>query len=197
LVPKQVLDYVRKLSTGDHAVLFYESLDVKQQVLFTFLREGLERGAGVLYIAGEETPEQIRKKIRKFGMDVEQFQLKGALRVLNYDPLLIRKGMVNPIPEIMENFNGIIRDFEISGKREIRFAAEGPYQFIRRDKMQELLELEKTFGQTLRIPIAFICAYNAKQITPANGDFFKAVLEAHGHAIFQGIAFELELIQID
>jgi len=192
LVPKQVLDYVKKLSLGDHAVLFYESLRIKHHVLFTFLRDALERGAGALYIAGEETPEQIRKKIRKFGMDVEQFELKGALRVVNYDPLLIRKGMVNPIPEIMENLNGIIRDFEICGKREICFAGEGPYQFIQRGKIQELLEFEMTLGQTLKIPVAFICAYNTKQILPVNGDFFETLLKAHGHAIFQGIAFKFE-----
>lgn len=146
MVSKQVLDYVKKLSLEDHAILFYESLRIKQQVLFTFLRYGLERDEGAVYVAGEEPPEQIRKKMRKFGMDVERFELKGALKVVNYDPLFIRKGMVNPIPEVMENLKKIIRDFEIGGKKEIRMAGEGSYQFIQRNKTEELLEFEMTLG---------------------------------------------------
>ena len=105
LISRQVLGYVKKLSLGDHAILLYESLAIKHRVLFTFLREGLEKGDASIYVAAEETPEQIRRGMKGFGIDVEKYKLEDSLKVLNYDPLYMRGEVVNPIPEIMENWS--------------------------------------------------------------------------------------------
>lgn len=44
LSTREVLDRVKRLSSGDHAVLFYESLEDKHRVLFAFLKTDSKKG---------------------------------------------------------------------------------------------------------------------------------------------------------
>ena len=42
--------YVRHLRIGDHAILFYDTKDVKQEISYSFLEAGLPRGEAVVYL---------------------------------------------------------------------------------------------------------------------------------------------------
>lgn len=191
MIPTQVLNYIKKLSVGNHVVLFYESLEMKRQVLFTLLKEGLEREEAAVYVAAEETPEEIWTSIKNFGVDVEKYELEDSLEVASYDPLYMRSKVINPIPKTLEYWNEIIQFYQERGKKGIRAVSEVSFQFIKHGKTAELLEYEASLGRTLKIPILGVCAYNTKHIVPANGEFFTAILEAHGHAIFPSVAFKL------
>jgi hypothetical protein len=191
MVPMQVLEYVKKLSRMDHAVFLYESLEIKHQVLFSFLNNGLEKGMGCIYVAGEETPEQIRKTMKDFGIDVEKYELEGSLRVLNYDPLYVRRGVFNSIPEIMENWSKEIQHFVLHGIKDVRIASEAAFKMVEHASIQDILDYETSLGRTLKIPITAICAYNTEQTMRGRPQFFADILKAHGHGIFQGAAFKL------
>jgi DNA-binding transcriptional ArsR family regulator len=45
--------YVRRLSFGDHALLLYDTGDVKRKITLAFLKAGLPRGEAVVYLVSE------------------------------------------------------------------------------------------------------------------------------------------------
>lgn len=40
----ELLDFVRKMKTTDHVILFYTNRNEKRNILFTYLKAGLDRG---------------------------------------------------------------------------------------------------------------------------------------------------------
>jgi len=67
----------------DHVILFYDDPNDKHQVLFTYLKAGLDHGEADAYISTQETPNQIREAMKQFGVDVDKLEKSGAfLRVM-------------------------------------------------------------------------------------------------------------------
>lgn len=64
MVNEQILDYVKNLSPGDHAILLYESIEDKDQVLFNYIKAGLDRGEAAVYVTAQVSSEQVRKRLK-------------------------------------------------------------------------------------------------------------------------------------
>ena len=78
----EVLDFVRQMKARDHVILFYSNPEDKHQVLFTYLKAGLDKGEAAAYIVAQETTDQIRDGMRRFGVNVDELEKSGALRVI-------------------------------------------------------------------------------------------------------------------
>jgi signal transduction histidine kinase len=59
------------LSLGDHATFLYQSEPEHRSVITKFVRQGLERGEKVIYIADTHTPEAIANYLRSDRVDVD------------------------------------------------------------------------------------------------------------------------------
>jgi len=187
-----VLNYLQNLTIGDHAVLFYETPDEKQQCLFTFLRGGLERGEVAVYVAGEEPPEQVRRDMEKFGIEVEECEAEGSLKVYNYDPWYMKRGSPNPPSEIIQNWMKLVEEARAKGKKGIRATSEASLQFIRRGKTCELFEYEASLGRRLQISVVAVCAYSLKEIEKLGSETVHSnIIAAHNHSIFPTAALKL------
>ena len=57
----EILQFARQMKPRDHVIMFHSSSEDKHQVLFTYLKAGLDQGEAAAYIASEETPDEIRQ----------------------------------------------------------------------------------------------------------------------------------------
>ena len=82
----------------------------KYKILFNFLAAGLEKGKGVLYVCSEDRPEQIRREIEAFGIDIKKKEREGALMIYNFDEWYFENGQAESVKiiarwkETMKNY---------------------------------------------------------------------------------------------
>jgi hypothetical protein len=60
----EILDFVKTMQVKDHAILFYSDRKDKRDVLFTYLKAGLDTGEAAVYVASEESPDKIRQAMK-------------------------------------------------------------------------------------------------------------------------------------
>jgi len=102
---------IADLGPGDHLCYLYETEEEHRAVLTPFLRQGLERGEKVLYIADAHTPETILGYLRNNpstalrhgsgqgsgqGLDVKPYLARGQLVILTCDDAYLREGVFDP-----------------------------------------------------------------------------------------------------
>src|SRR5262245_2135388 len=75
---KQILD----LQSGDHLCLFYETDPAEQMpALIPFIQDGLARDERIIYIADDQTVEQLTEALEQSGIPVEHETRKGRLNL--------------------------------------------------------------------------------------------------------------------
>jgi hypothetical protein len=180
------------MPNGTHAVLVYDSLENKRQVLFRHLRMGVNR-EGLVYACSEETPQEIRRGLENSGVDVGNLEAKGTLMVKNYDEVYIVNGLVDS-PRIVDGFSKLAWGFARKGMEGVRAAGEMSC-FLREQKISELIQYERALHRKLSFPGKGICAYNLVEMeTSGNLDALWPILKAHSLAIMTGPngSFDLE-----
>lgn len=184
MISDEVIDFARNMKPTDHVILFYDTLENKRKILFSFLADGLEKGKGAVYICSEETPEQIRNGMKGFSIDVEKNEKEGRLVVSNYDEWYIENEQAE-----------FIRILAIWKERCDKFAKNGlglrgtgeMACFFTHNKVRELMRYEYALHRILDIPAEAICAYNIQTIVNTGyTEVIMPLVRAHGWAIFTG-----------
>jgi len=180
------LRYVERLEASDHGIFFYRSPEEKRRVLFNFLKAGLDRDEGAVYVAGEEAPRTIRKAMLHFGLDVEGLEREGLLKVVNYDRWYIVDGKVE-IPNIAALWKKAYEEALERGLKGLHVCGEIGC-FFRHNLVEELVEYEKACGRIFEIPVAALCSYSLDHIGLLGGDPFYDLIRSHGHVVSPGFA---------
>ena len=182
LKKSKVLDFVRSMKATDHVILLYADPRDKRDVLFTYLEAGLEKGEAAVYVAGQETPEQIRQRMREFDIDLERYEKDSALRVIDYRDWYIIDGKFDT-SKTLRLWNKLLVDMGAKGFKGLRVTGEMAC-FFENGMVKELLEYEKALHKTLEIPMTAICAYDSVAVAEHGGvDLLLNLLEAHSTAI--------------
>jgi len=194
-VTEKLMHILKDLRPTNHAIVLYESLEAKYNVLFNYIKLGLENGEAVTHI-GSESPSQIRDAMKRFGIDVEKYEKTGALRILECDDFYFIDGKFDGIITI-----GLIRKFynEALTKGFKRYRITGETEcFFEHKLVKDLVEYEKTLHKVLDIPVIGLCAYNSKMVIEASNpmDLYNELLKAHGKVLFSGLTKELGKIEI-
>ena len=187
---------VRQLKPTNHVLFLYESSEDKYNVLFSYLKAGLEDGEAVLYIASEETPNQIRDAMKRFGVEVEKNEKAGALHILRYKDFYIIEGKFT-ISTTMSLIKKLYDEALTKGFKGWRATGEMAC-FFEHNLIQELIEYEKALHRVFDIPIIGVCAYNVNMLTRANNpiNLYNELLRAHGTILFTGTDNKLGKIEI-
>lgn len=56
---QEIVDFVKELKATDHVIMFYSKPEDKREVLFTYLKAGLDQGEAAAYVATQESPDEI------------------------------------------------------------------------------------------------------------------------------------------
>lgn len=178
----EVLDFVKNMKATDHVILLYMNPIDKRDVLFAYLNAGLERGEAAAYVAGQETPEEIRQHMRESGIDVEQYEKKSALRVIDYRDWYVIDGKFDS-PRTLGLWGKLLVEVKAKGFKGLRVAGEMAC-FFKDGLVKELVEYEHALHKTLEIPLTAMCAYDSVAVAHEGGvDLLLDLLKAHSTAI--------------
>ena len=184
----EILEFVKKMKPRDHVVLFYTNPEDKNEVLFTYLKAGLERKEAAAYVASQQSPEQTKQAMRKFGIDVDKYEQKGALKVMDYKDWYIIDGKFDA-SKTLQMWKDLLADSKKKGFKGMRVTGEMAC-FFENNMTKELVEYEKALHRTLDLPMTAICAYDQQTVAQTgSAEALKIlfdILRAHSTALVMG-----------
>ncbi|MCW4045827.1 MAG: MEDS domain-containing protein [Candidatus Bathyarchaeota archaeon] len=191
----RILEQVQKLKPTNHAILVYDSIDAKHQVLFTYLNTGLNNHEAVIYVASEETPADIRIAMKEHGIDVDKHEKTGALQILNYSEVYVCNGKF----DIEKTLAFWKQEYQKASKTFFGLRVTGEMScFFKNNLIDDLLSYEKTLHRKLDLPIIAICSYNSKDFNADSNPakLYTELLQAHGTVFFTALDNKLGMIEI-
>lgn len=195
-VPEKLMRLVGQLKPTNHVLFLYEAPEAKYNVLFNYIKMGLENGEAAVYVATEETPEQIRETMKRFGIEVEKLEKIGALRVLGCNDIYVIDGKFD-ISTTKALWNKFYNEALAKGFKGLRVTGETAC-FFKLKLIDKLLEYENSLHKILDTPMVAICAYNANVLTKAKNpiNLYTELVKTHGTVLFTGIDNKLGRIEI-
>jgi len=173
------------MKSKDHVVMFYSNPENKHQVLFTYLKAGLENGEAAAYVAGDETPNEIREAMKQFGINVDRHEREGPLRVIDYKDWFIIGGKFDLV-RTMSLLIKLDEEAKAKGFKGLRFTGE-MVCFFKHGLVKELVEYEESLHRVLEVPIMVICAYDSDIVAKyESGELYMDLIKAHSAVIFTG-----------
>ena len=191
------LSYAANLEPQDSAVLFYDNLVVAAEYFCAFIEEGMRRHEVVCFTGLE--PTRYRRLFEQVGINVAELENCGYLRNLSTDDILHEIENING-RESGRDGDNLLRgglDDEPSG---IRFVHIQNPRALEENSIENLMDAERRTHRLSSFPTTSICCYEARLILDTPSDFFKDLLEAHDHCMFQGTAMptsKLLNLQVD
>jgi len=181
----EILDFVRRMKATDHVIMFYSKLDDKHIVLFTYLKAGLDLGEAAAYVASEESTDEIRRAMERFGMDVDGLERSGALRVIDYRDWYLSGGRFD-ISKTLGLWKRLYDESMARGFKGLRVVGDTAHFFERR-KVDKLVEYEQALHRALDIPMSAICAYDTGVVaSEGRGELYIDLIKSHKTVIFTG-----------
>jgi len=195
-ISDKAVHFVETLKPSDHTIFVYQSEEAKHNVLFNYIRLGLENGEAAVYVTSSEGLSEIRDGMKQCGILVDKYERTGALRVLRYDEVYIIDGKFD-IPTTIGMWNKLYNEAVAKGFKGLRVTGEMTC-FFKHELLQELVEYETALHKILDLPMIAICAYNAEDLTKAFNpiNLYNELVKAHGTVLFAGIDNKLGKIEI-
>ncbi len=184
-----VHDFVAAVRPGDHIVLFYETLEFKHKVLFTYLVSGLERGITALYVSHKEPASDILSGMQSFGIEVERYARMGLFELWEITPDL-QPAQVPPLSTNRPPFGrradslALLKAY-LEGKTiedSMVVVADDPLHNM---KPEMVVNFEKFHSFNLEhTPISMICTYSINEVSQQR-KLFLDLVQTHHHIIIQ------------
>jgi hypothetical protein len=194
--PEKLTSILEQLETTNHVILVYDSPEAKREVLFNYLKMGLENGEAGVYVASDETPSEIRRAIRQFDRKMGKYEKTGALRILGYEDIYIINGKFDAETTI-NLWKKLQEESRAKGFPAMRVIGETAC-FLKYNLTEELLNYEKQLHRVLELPMVAICAYNAKMLNK-NGDpinMYTELVRMHSKILFTDMENKIRKIEI-
>ena len=193
----RVHTFLTVVRPGDHTVLFYETLQFKHEVVFTYLKGGLERGITALYFSHEEPATEILRAMQSFGIEVERYARRGLFELWEITPdlqptevpLLSNQPPSNAPEESLALLMAYLEGKTI--EKCMVVVADDPLHNM---KPEIAVNFEKFHSLNLEhTPISMICTYSMNEVS-LQRKLFLDLIETHPHIIIQsyGIIITIE-----
>jgi sugar-specific transcriptional regulator TrmB len=178
--------FITQLKPTDHVIFVYETQESKYDVLFNYIRHGLENGEAAVYVCSEATPAQIKTAMKLFGIDVEKYEKANALNVLHYKEFYIIDGKFS-IENTLSLWNKYYQEALAKGFKGLRVTGEMAC-FFEHNLVKDLLEYEKSLHKVLSIPIVAICSYRSDKLKSVDDPIalYRELTKAHGAVLYEG-----------
>ncbi len=165
-VPRNVRA-IADLREGDHLCCLYESEEEHRAVLTPYLRQGLERGEKVVYIADAGAAERVLGYLRDDGLDVQPYLASGQLATVGRDATNLRDGLFDPVGMFSlaraETERATAAGFAVARIAEDRtWALGGLPSSVRLMEFEKLLDGFLRGGHGLAL-----CLYDRRRVEPA------------------------------
>jgi len=174
--------FLQEVEMNNHIILFYDSPESRDKVIYDYLADGVRKGMGLVYIRTDETEKEIAEGLSDRGIDYEPNITDGNFIVRNYDQWYMEAGHVEPL-KIIDHWHNTDAHFKSKG---LGMRATGNVScFFEHDKVRELLKYEYALHKVLTIPMEVICTYSLKTIVEKGyTEMIMPLVRAHGKALF-------------
>ncbi|GFN39511.1 MAG: MEDS domain-containing protein [Marine Group I thaumarchaeote] len=169
-----VENYFESLEKG-HILLLHENKSKGEEIVFGFIKKGLEKGECCCYSTNE--PEEITRRMSDYGIDMERYKKRNLLSIISTpDSLEEFSKMVEKVITTLTNSSLLCR-FVFSNN----FEFDTPIRTSAREKIEQILD-----DKLSKIPSKMICSYHIARIKQnlAN-DFMTNLLDSHHSVIIQ------------
>jgi hypothetical protein len=181
----KILDFVKRMKTREPVIFFYSKPEDKRLVLFTYLRAGLDAGEAAIYVASQESVDEVREQMRRFGVSVDRLERSGDLKVIDYRDWYIIDGRFDQA-KTTKLWKDSLDTAMARGCKGLRVVGEA-WCFFKNNMIKELVEYEKSLHGSLDIPLNAICAYDSEAFPEQGGlDLIFDLVAAHSTVIFTG-----------
>jgi hypothetical protein len=185
----KILTFVKSMEVKDHAILFYTDRRDKRDILFTYLKAGFDAGEAGIYVASEESPDEIRRAMKEFGLDSEQYERSYALRVVDCEEWYTTNGGFD-ISKVFSRWERSVQEASERGFKGLRVTGEMSC-FFDHHMLNELAVYERALHRELTEPMKAICAYDDSVVLKGAEDdhylrIYLDLITAHGTILFVG-----------
>ena len=182
---QEIVDFVKQMKPSEHVIMFYSKPEDKREVLFTYLKAGLDHGEAAAYVTTQESPDEIRDGSRRFGIDVDGLERSGALHVLSYEEFYFKGGNFS-IAQTMGLWEKLLGEAKAKGFNGLRVTGEMAC-FFEKKMVKELVEYENALHRVLTLPMTAICAYDQDAVDrEGRGALYLDLIKAHKSVIITG-----------
>jgi len=178
----ELADRMSGLGPGSHLCLFYEQDPAEQMpALVPFIRDGLAGDERFIYIADDQTVEELAEHLEQDGIDVAGETRSGRLK------LFTRAEWRQPGRLDSQSKARQVRQFAAeaarAGFKGIRFAVEMTWTLGPKIEVHDLEHWEATLNTLFEpsFPSRIVCQYNRSRLAP---EVLIAALHTHPEAIF-------------
>lgn len=149
----------------EHYTLLYESQEDQFASIIPFLKEGLERGEQCLYLAHENSPDEIAADLREQGVDVEDAMDSGQLSVRHAHEIYLSDGTFDP-DRMVDRLERKASEATDAGYDRFRIAAETSW-VLDYDVDLDLLErYERQIDAVIEAePLVGLCQYSRSRFS--------------------------------
>jgi GAF domain-containing protein/predicted DNA binding protein len=168
--------------SNDHLALIYENQAEQFAAVVPFIRQGLRRGERCLYVADENSREEVLAALRDGDVDVDAALESGALTVHSKQDTYLREGTFDP-DDMIEFLSDTI-DEATEEYEALRIGAEMTWVFGDSPDMEDLIEYEGKVNRLIpEEDCIALCQYNRERFPP---EVIGDVVRTHPHLIYDG-----------
>jgi len=195
-VPKKVISYMEQLRPTNHLIFVYDNPEAKYNVLFNYLKAGLDKGEAGVYVTSDVNSSQAKEAMKRFGLKVEEYEKTGALRIFGYEDVYIIEGKFS-VTNTINLWNKLYNEALKKGFKGLRVTGELGC-FFKHNLIRELIEYEQALHRVLEIPLIAICAYDANILNKTKDpiNLYTELARAHGTVLFTGLDKKLGRMEI-
>ncbi|MFP4058258.1 MAG: MEDS domain-containing protein [Candidatus Brocadiia bacterium] len=165
-MPHYVLEALGRLQPGEHLCCIYETEEEHRAVLAPFLRQGIEAGHRVAYIADARTEETILGYLRREGIDPAATLASGQLSILGPDDTYLRRGVFDP-EAMLELLRNATQQALEEGHAALRVTGEMSWALRGATGSERLIEYEAKLNHFLPTSRCLaICQYDRRLFEP-------------------------------
>ena len=161
MISDQTIAAVRDMPSGTHAILVYDTLEHKHDVLLAHLGQGIGK-EGLVYAYSGERPDAVRGEMLRRGFGLEYLTRRGELTIAPAEEIYMKGGRVD-VDGIYRSFSNLAWGYRKRGLEGIRAAADMA-PFIHKGMFRELELYEQSLGRRFAFPGKGICAYDVLEL---------------------------------
>lgn len=180
---KELLGAIEVLKFNDHLCLIYETPEEQFAAIVPFMRIGLERGEKCVYIADENTCDQVIEQLAKGGVDTKATLASGALSVITKREAYLKQGYFDP--DWMISFLKQATDrAKAEGYTGLRATGEMTWMLGGDPGTERLIEYESKLNYFFpKNDVLAICQYHIGRFTP---EIIMGIIKTHPLVIYRG-----------
>lgn len=178
---------LESLHQGSHVCSIYQNKQQQFRMVFEFLMEGLNLYEKVVYVADDNSPEEVISEFKKAGHDIDRFLKSKQLEVLTKKETYLKDGEFTP-----EKMIAFVEEAEKKALKDgySGFRATGEMTWIIDSSVNTniLIEYESKLNNFFdNSKSKIICQYNEKKI---NNEILSSAIRTHPTSMIYGKIYE-------